>query len=100
MITFRQLHPEGSDGTAPYDVSFDRNYTVKDFVDYILNNELNWGSVTVGDKPRWVGGDLVGQYTHGKIRKDTEYNHKWDDCIIKSAHMHGGWSYYNYYLVI
>ena len=36
MIKFKQTARMGGDETAPYDVIFDQQYTVREFIDYVL----------------------------------------------------------------
>lgn len=44
MIKFRQTAGTGGDETAPYDVIFDRQYTVREFIDYVLTRN-EWGLI-------------------------------------------------------
>lgn len=39
MIKFQQTARTGGDETAPYDVILDREYTVRELIDYILTRK-------------------------------------------------------------
>lgn len=44
MIKFKRTASTGGDETAPYDVIFDRQYTVREFIDYVLTRR-EWGYI-------------------------------------------------------
>lgn len=44
MIKFKQTARTGGDETAPYDVILDRQYTVREFIDYVLTR-MEWGYI-------------------------------------------------------
>lgn len=46
MIKYRRTDKIGGDETAPYDVIFDREYTVREFIEYILTRN-EWGKYPV-----------------------------------------------------
>lgn len=87
MIKLRQDTPTGGDCTAGYEVVFDKEYTVKEFIDYILTRN-EWGCIRI-------------KYS----RKDCEYKRnellgslpqEYLDKKIKSARACGGWSNMDY----
>ena len=49
MIKYRRTDKIGGDETAPYDVIFDREYTVRELIEYILTRN-EWGNI------RFIGG--------------------------------------------
>lgn len=53
MIKYRRTDKIGGDETAPYDVIFDREYTVREFIEYILTRN-EWGNI------RFIGGSSYG----------------------------------------
>ena len=52
MIKYRRTDKIGGDETAPYDVIFDREYTVRELIEYILTRN-EWGNI------RFIGGRVM-----------------------------------------
>lgn len=50
MIKLKQTASTGGDETAPYDVIFDRQYTVQEFIDYVLTRR-EWGDISFRGGP-------------------------------------------------
>ena len=95
-LNLRSCGPTAGDCTTPYDVIIKGEYTVASFIEEVDVND-NWGAVYVKREPFWFGGDKVCDYGRGKTVKNTD---EYDDCKVVSAHAHGGWSRYDFYLEV
>ena len=73
MFRLTQIGPEGGDCTAPYTVTFDKVYTLEEFVNAIIvNRSGEWGSIRLGN----LFGKTLCEYKWGKIIRSIpdEYN--------------------------
>lgn len=99
MFKLIQSGPTGGDCTAPYDVSMDKTYTIKEFVDEILvNYPKEWGYIRVPDS---IFGSPGLEYRDGKIISG--YDDRWliiQNHIISSVKASGGWSRMDYIITI
>lgn len=89
-----------SDATTAYNVRFDHPYTVGEFIkEFYEDSKLgNWGSVEIGkSSDDWFGKKLCC-YHSGKW--EVECPKEYLDRVIKSAHGRGGWSMYDFVLVL
>lgn len=92
---------ESGDATVAYNVRFDHPYTVGEFIkEFYEDSEYgNWGEVSIGDSPKqWWNCKTICFYRYGKweIECPEEYLNR----VIKSAHGRGGWSLYDFILVL
>lgn len=94
MFKLKQIRPEGSDCTAPYDVILDKEYTVREFINTVLTNEpREWGYIGIIKRGE-VFGDPCCEYSHGEL-----LSHLPDDILdrkIDWARASGGWSRMDY----
>lgn len=100
MISIKATGGMGGDATYPYDVIMDRPYTVREFVDEVLAEEGNWGCIRVSDNPRDALGELICWYRHGKLEEEYASVKKYESIQVKSAHGSGGWSMYDFTLMV
>ncbi len=100
MIHFIQTHAAGGDACAPYDVKFDRPYTIGELVNEVLNNRRNeWGEFRVryeGDK--WLDSFFNVEYKYGKLIGKIPENIA--NMPIEKTHSYGGWSSMTYYIIV
>ena len=84
-----------------YDVEFDKEYTLKEFFDFILTNKLDeWGSVSISEKEEsFYFCETVFEYNRGELKtlklSEDELSKK-----IGVARANGGYSLMNYYVTI
>ena len=97
MIRLRTAGPTCGDCTTPYDAVMDRQYTVQEFVDEVCSEERNWGHVNISQDPNNMYGKLLVDYRHGVYGEVPE---QFRDMIVKSAHGSGGWSRYDFTLMV
>lgn len=92
MFTLTQTTPTGGDCTAGYNVNFDKEYTLQEFIDAVLTNKGEWGYIKVAKRCCiWYDYPCIG-YRYGKITgkpniPETVYGYK-----VKSVTASGGWS--------
>jgi hypothetical protein len=93
MIKLRQLKPEGSDCTTPYEVILDKPYTLGAFIKQILIQRPNeWGYFEV---PPYV----ERSYKNSKL---ISFNFSYDilDELVESVTASGGWSRMDYHITL
>lgn len=85
MIKLTQCTKTFGDCTAGYEVTLDRQYTVKDFIDEVLTKK-EWGKIRIMDKFE----NPFCEYKENIIvvEMSTDYLNK----IIIKASAHGGWA--------
>lgn len=93
MFRLTQIGPEGGDCTAPYTVTFDKVYTLEEFVNaIIINRSGEWGSIRLGN----LFGKTLCEYKWGKIIRSIPDEYK--SRRIASSNASGGWSAMDYYV--
>lgn len=90
MIKFKQTARTGGDEIAPYDVIFDRQYTVREFIDYVLTRR-EWGYIY------FKGGPHCG-YRGSLLLSDIPDEYM--EAGIESVKAAGGWSRMDYRIEI
>lgn len=110
------IHMDGpfSDCTSRYKVDFDGEPTLKEFIEYILNDysinsRNNWGFIEVATKDRSFVGKPIIAYNRGKW----QYEEPWCDPAfsdeflrankdkrIEIINASGGWSRMDYILIL
>lgn len=103
MITIDWLHAtESSDCTTAFLVEFDRPYTIGEFItEFFENNKEEpnrWGCVAIGESEKDYFGERIAFYQFSKWQQECpkEYLNR----VIKTAHGRGGWSLYDFVLVL
>lgn len=93
MFRLTQIGPEGGDCTAPYTVTFDKEYTLEEFVNAIIvNRKGDWGAIRLGN----LFGETLCEYRWGKITRSIPDEYK--NRRIASSNASGGWSAMDYYV--
>lgn len=97
MFKLHQIHPEGSDCTAPYDVILNGEYTVEQFINDVLLNKREWGKIGIYNG-QGIFTDPNCEYKYGTLvsRLPNEYL----KLRVVSATAHGGWSLMDYILTV
>lgn len=90
MIKFKRTASTGGDETAPYDVIFDRQYTVREFIDYVLTRR-EWGYIY------FKGGPDCGY--RGSLLLSAIPD-EYMEAGIESVKVAGGWSRMDYRIEI
>lgn len=88
---------ESSDSTASYSVMLDKEYIVGEFIDAVLSNDKEWGTIGI-HKRGTVFGDPKCEYKYGALLNTLP-----DDILNKkvvSATGDGGWYMMNYILKV
>jgi len=95
MFRLTQNTPGRGDATAGYEVTLDREYTVQEFIDAILQNKSNdWGYIGI-EAPGTFFGSPNCQYKYGSVVTEQLPA----DILsrkIKKAKADGGWSRMDY----
>ena len=91
MFKLNRITPIGGDETAGYDVILDREYTVKELLDTVVNIKGEWGyfSVKNGSSCEYKWGELLSSL------KEDDLNKK----VLKVG-ASGGWSRMDYYVTV
>lgn len=100
MISIKATGSMGGDSTYPYEAIMDRPYTVREFVDEILAKKENWGCIRVSDNPRDLFGEALCWYRYGKLEEEYVTLRECESMQVKSAHGSGGWSRYDFTLMV
>ena len=89
MFRLTQCTPVGGDATCGYYVELEKEYTVKEFIETVLNERKNeWGFFN-------IKGSLSCEYRYGELVSDTglqEIGHR----KINKVSASGGWSRMDY----
>lgn len=100
MIKLNQNTPTAGDCTAGYAVSLDKPYTVREFVDEILDNAREWGHIGIySEEQAWFEkGDPYIEYRHGVLT--APFSDEILEKTIIKATASGGWSLMDYSLTL
>jgi hypothetical protein len=90
MIKLNQVTPTYGDETAGYEVILDKEYTVKELLNTVLDNKEEWGTF-------YVKGGSKCEYSYGNCKSKL----KEDDLDKKviSVRGRGGWSNMTYIVI-
>lgn len=106
MLDLVSTGPTMGDATTPYRVRLDRTYTVNELVHEIVSNTHNWGTIRISDDPSDRYGKTLYNYRYGQIINphtneiiDTLPD-TYADVIVQSAHGAGGYTAYDFTLMI
>lgn len=96
MIKYVTTGGPYGDATSRYDVILDKQYTVKEFISAILEqNKDEWGEFVIGEWPS----KIKCEFSKGRIKTNFS-DEKYLDMNIKSVTAQGGWTFMNYYITI
>lgn len=96
MIKFKQVSKVYGDCTADYKVILDKQYTVREFVSFVLSQKDEWGAIQIYDPDKsWLDYDEY-EYRYGNLNDDIP-NEIMEKKII-SVSAHGGWTAMDYVL--
>lgn len=89
MWKYNRITDFSSDCTATYEVILDKDYTVKEFVDGILNSKRDWGKFYIinGSHCEYNCGEFISKLNEDDLEKK----------IIKIK-ANGGWSNMDYFI--
>ena len=94
MFKFRQIRPEGSDCTAPYEIILDKEYTVREFIETVLTElPREWGYFGI-KKDGTAYGDPYCEYRGGQLL--SRLPEELLDQEINYVTAFGGWSRMDY----
>lgn len=97
MFKVVQMGKEHSDGTVPFLVKLDKVYTVREFIDRVLDRRPNeWGHIGIKDDCNSFFGEPHCEYRLGKL--ETNLPEEFLDRVIHAASGDGGYSLMNYLL--
>ena len=91
----------GSNGdcTSNYNISLDKEYTVKEFIDTVLIEKKNeWGFFKILTDNNLIDGVASYEYKYGKLVGNI--NEKYLNNKIIGANCSGGWSAMDYFIRI
>lgn len=102
MIKFKTIGGPYGDATSSYDVTLDKQYTIKEFIQMILSEnpkefgyffavDSNYGAWTCSPRLEYRYGKIVGNNIE-------EFLSKFSDKVILDVSAHGGWSAMDYRL--
>lgn len=97
MFKFSQSGPISGDCTAPYEVSLDKEYTVRTFINEVLTRENEWGYIGI-ENGYAIFGDPFCEYRHGKLA--SKMNEEILDKPVLSVSASGGYTRMDYLLKI
>lgn len=99
MKAFKLKHVGGpyGDATSNYEIIFEREYTVREFVEEILKNQNEWGYFSIVTKAHPFGIEK-SEFRYGKLV--SKFSEETLHRKIKSVHANGGWSSMSYYITL
>lgn len=83
------------DCTSNYEARFDREFTVREFVDEVLKNDREWGDFRIV-KDGCPFGVETSEYRYGKLL--SRFSEETLKKKIKSVTANGGWSSMTYFI--
>lgn len=96
-MKFRQLHSEGGDCTAPYEVTDFKAKTVGEFVNEVVaSRQKEWGTISVKHDGMFCGPKIC-EYRYGKVLGKIDDVFR-DREIEPTVFASGGWSNMDYKL--
>lgn len=100
MFRLIQTHKPGGDECAPYDVKFDKPYTIGELVKEVLTERSNeWGEFEVREGGGWFKPTIFRvEYKYGKLLGDLP--DEVANLAIESANSYGGWSNMDYNIIV
>lgn len=99
MFTFKTTGPADRDCWA-YDIVLDKEYTVREFIQTVLDNRPDeWGYIRIGKQRSIFGGPYIeykyGEIIHNPTAMEEVMNRKIDH--VRSV---GGWTAMDYWLYL
>lgn len=95
MIELKQITRTFGDGTAGYEVTTDRRYTVKEFINEVISNKNEWGYIGIKrDRVFTIFGNPNCEYKQGKLLSNLPEDYL--DKEISFVCANGGWSRMDY----
>lgn len=94
----RNIGPIGGDETSTYSISFDKEYSLKEFINATMDGyprEFGYFSIRVGS---WEGTKVSIEYDRGKLLKDIPSEYEND--IVQGVGGSGGWGRSDYMILI
>lgn len=88
----------GGDASSAYRITLQRTFTVKEFVERVLNERGEWGKIEVELPDRTTVAWL--KYSHGDITNESSNLASYYDHMIESVSGNGGWSNSNFYIEV
>ena len=88
----------GGDASSAYQITLQRTFTVKEFVERVLNELGEWGKIEVVLPDRTTVAWL--KYSHGDITNESLNFASYYDHTIERVFGHGGWSNSNFYIEV
>ena len=88
----------GGDASSAYQITLQRTFTVKEFVERVLNELGEWGKIEVVLPDRTTVAWL--KYSHGDITNESSNFASYYDHTIESVSGYGGWSHSNFYIEV
>ena len=88
----------GGDATSAYRITLQRTFTVKEFVERVLNERGEWGKIEVELPDRTTVAWL--KYSHGDITNESSNFASYYDHTIERVSGNGGWSNSNFYIEV
>ena len=88
----------GGDASSAYRITLQRTFTVKEFVERVLNERGEWGKIEVELPDRTTVAWL--KYSHGDITNESSNFASYYDHTIESVSGNGGWSNSNFYIEV
>lgn len=92
----------GGDGTSAYHIRLMRSFTVKEFVERVLNNVGEWGTIEIKVLDQrgaaWI--KAWARYSHGDIVEESQDFASYYNNTINNVSGNGGWSNSNFYIEV
>lgn len=99
MFKLTQSGPERGDCSAPYVITLNKSYTVREFIDEVLANRTDeWGTIGIRDNIPWSKGTPQCEYRKGRLI--TNMPDEVMDKKIQNITADGGWSNMDYLITL
>ena len=91
-----EVGPVGNDETRHYYLTPIKEFTVKEFVEAVLDDKREWGDFKIKSKSQTI----KIEYAYGRLSFNTELTESILNSVVLELGGHGGWSNSDYVLCI
>lgn len=96
MFSLTQIGPTSSDCTARYLVTLYGDYTLQEFINEVLSNKGEWGTISIAKRGCLWYNYPSFSYRYGEIRSRPTLPEEVYSYKIKDVRANGGWSNMDY----
>lgn len=100
MFTLTASTPMAGDGTSEYKITLDKEYTLREFIEAVLTNEGEWGSIRIAKRNCYWYDFPEIRYRYGEIITVPNLLEEIYNLKVRSAVASGGWTRMDYIVIL